>query len=136
MSLPEFPRLQVADVNGKGVVFNQSYHLNSKLVALKQFPDPSAEFDPSTETGMKACYQAVVETAIEEFEGDRVTDWSVGKKAVIEFPERSRVDIFAAFGLVSTGGNRRVEVTPDKMGYRFGRMLFARPSQTTVWKVV
>jgi hypothetical protein len=104
------------------------FHL--MLVGLKQFPDPKSKFQ-SNQT-LDACYQAIVETPLEEDPNNPLPSWdSIMYDHTIEFPPVSRVDLLESFCIPHQ--DRRVEVTQDRMFYQRGTLIFANPDRVRVW---
>jgi hypothetical protein len=102
----------------------------TKLVGLKQFPDPTVKW-----TGVpKACYRAAVETPLVEVEMAG-NPGSIMLEQDVEFPLLNRIDLMTIFGIhpTSLADPRKVRVKKDSMWYQAGTLVFANPDEVTVW---
>jgi len=105
----------------------------TKIVGLKQFPDPQSPYSPAKPNGL-SCYRAIVESPIEEVPGNLLgpPDY-VLREQIIEFPKLKKgVDLMTSFGIPTAAG-RSVEVTLDRMYYQDGVVKFAEPTKVNVW---
>jgi hypothetical protein len=104
----------------------------SDLVGLKQFPDPQ---DQPTASGYfgKACYQALIESPLEEIPGKPITLKQTALPQTVLFPVLNRVDLLAAFGIQNSA--RSVLVPASNVFYESGVVRFADPTKVKVWKI-
>jgi hypothetical protein len=112
-------------------------HLLLKLVGLKQFPDPTSVWnDQSWDPHLDACYQAVVETSVEEDPAKKPVWTNMDSDQEIDFPYvPNGVDLVDRFGLTMTTG-RSVSVENWRGAYTQGTTIFANPYRTLVWEPV
>jgi hypothetical protein len=124
----------IGDVDGTPTFFLPDLELAGNLVGLKQFADPTPGLQQNAPP--QACYQAIVETALEK-DPKVPYDYPCNATAVVEFPVRARVDIVSSFGLKTiVGYPRRVNVNTGSIRYREGQLLFADPRATTIWDLI
>jgi hypothetical protein len=104
-------------------------HWHTKLVGLKQFPDPTFK-GVGTPT---ACYRAAVETPLEE-QTLLPYPLSIMLEQDVEFPLLNRMDLMATFGIqpTSPADPRKVRVARNAMWYQEGVLLFAKPGEVSV----
>lgn len=101
------------------------------LLGLKQFPDPK-----SVAPTPGACYQAIVESPLEEVAGNGLPPPEVVLiPQIVEFPKVQRVDFVDKFGLnpIPNSDPPRVAVPHQNMYYQEGILRFARPDAVRVW---
>lgn len=110
-------------------------HLLLKLVGLKQFPDPTSVWN-AQRPYLDACYQAIVESPVEEIRGKEPAWTPMSSPQVIEFPipPTNGVDLAVRFGIVMNG--RSVSVENWRGTYTQGTTIFANPYRTQVWEPV
>lgn len=104
----------------------------TKLVGLKEFPDPRTP--PPIGNGLgDACYQVIVESPLEETP-DHLLDFPsfLYWDQAVEFPAVNRVDLIERFGIIPTSG-REVLVGTDAMFHQTGSLVFADPAKVNVW---
>lgn len=105
---------------------------HAQLVGLKQFPDPTTPYTSGQPMG--ACYQAIVETPLEEHPLHKLPPPnSSSDDHEILFPPLNRVDLISTFGLEDPDGDRKIHIGVDRIAYQHGRYYFARPQRTKVW---
>jgi hypothetical protein len=123
------PRLDVVSE----VVIREDLLLFARLVGLKQFPDPTSTVSPAPASTVKACYQAVVESAVEYTETDAPQTYAVVGDQEIEFHPRSRVDLAGELG-IELDANRRVQIPDWNAYYMVSNFVYGRPLRTDVWE--
>jgi hypothetical protein len=106
----------------------------TKLVGLKQFPDPRSKPTDADPNG-QACYQAIVETPIG---APQLTDPQSQLFAQrVRFPllDRNFGDLMTSFAIQPSDPAlpREVQVNKDRMYYREGVLRFANPDEVNVW---
>ena len=104
---------------------------HTKLVGLKQFPEPTSYF-PGKGGKLQSCYQAIVESPIEEDPARPLPGWdTITDDQLIEFPAISRVNLIDSLGVETVPGNaRRVLVPTARCKYVHGSLIFANPKRT------
>jgi hypothetical protein len=123
------PRRQMV----REIVIRNDLYLFAKLVGLKQFPEPTSDLPPGPNAGVDACYQAVVESAVEHAKADQPVYEAVVGQQVIEFHPLARVDLARAFG-ITLDAQRRVEVPAGDAFYMVSNLLFGRACRSEVWE--
>ena len=115
------------------IVIRNDLHLFAKLVGLKQFPDPTSSLTPAGT--IEACYQHVVESAVEHLADEEPVPYAVTSDHVIEFHDRSRVDLANELG-ITLDANRRISVPDVNCHYMVSNFVYGRPCRTDVWEPV
>jgi hypothetical protein len=101
----------------------------SKLVGLKQFPDPKVAGTAANPAG-DACYQVIVESPLVE-SGQFCGPETILNDQLVEFPDLGRVNLVDRFGIQTT--TRKVVVGQDEMYYQCGALIYADASKVNVW---
>jgi hypothetical protein len=122
---------------GDRVVFFDDLLTHTKLVGLKQLPEPTSYF-PGDGTKLQSSYRAIVESPIEEDPKLPLPGWdTITDDQLIEFPEINRVKLIARLGLETIQGSpRRVFVPASRGKYTHGSLIFANPKRTHVFEPV
>jgi hypothetical protein len=129
LRLPEAQRERERDV-----VVQDDLLFHVMLVGLKQFPDPKSKFQ--TNQPLDACYQAIVETPLEEDPDNKLPAWDqMYDGHAIEFPKVSHISLPDRFGIIYDHNDpkRRIDVARHRIFYQHGTLIFANPDRVRVW---
>lgn len=123
-------------VGAEAIVWDDLF-LYTRIVGLKQFPDPTRFPDapsPDPSQDMHVCYRAVVESTLEHEDGEEPSWFSMSPGHTVRFPTGIlRVDLLKAFGIVEKApGSRTADMIEGQ--YLWGNLFFGNPARVVVWE--